>query len=143
MSAIVWVSAAVPGCRDLWRDQSPGWFRRSLATVASLLYWSQGVLGRRHCFVAELGTVRSVQLPPRFRAYSLGRTDGRSAGTLAWAATLMNPDAIGNYQTFDMSRSLQMGTDATTPRTSDLRPLWITPQLAASGCKRSDARTLG
>jgi hypothetical protein len=95
--------------------------------------WRRGFVAL--CLLAVLGmVVGAVALLPNLELFRLNArprfdridwwqlTWKRPVILLPWVLSALNPDAVGNYQTFDMLRGLgKFGTAATSPTMSDVR----------------------
>ena len=143
--AIVWTSAATFVLTALWQKKRECWIRESL--------WAVGLF-------SVLGlTVSAIALWPNLELFALNtrsrfdRVDWiamvwkRPVALVPYVASMLNPDSVGNYQTYDIVRGLgAVGTTATTPSMSDLRVYTglIAVMLAVIGLRvRGDAKALG
>ena len=143
-AAIVWLSAASFAVTAAWRGQRPRFVRRAVAVMAgfSLLGVAIGAVA-----LAPNLELLAHNVRPRFVQIDwLALFWKRPVLLIPWTAALLNPDAIGNYQTFDLLRGLgQLGTAATTPVMSDVRVYCglIAVVLAILGWRvKGDARAL-
>lgn len=144
-SAIVELSAASFTAAAAWRRQRARFVRSSLATIAAF-----SVLGLA---VGAIALFPNLEL---FAHNARGRFNRVNWWQLTWkrplgivpaAAAIVNPDAIGNYQTFDIARVLgTVGSEATTPKQEDLRVYCGLTALLLAGLGlrgRSEARNFG
>jgi len=143
--AIVGVSAGVFALAILWRNCRPRFFSTSFKMLAIL-----GILGILIAGISLVPNLELLQLNDRARFNQVDwweLTWKRPVALLPWLAALINPDSIGNYQTFDMMRVLgKIGTAATSPGMTDLRVYCGLPLLALAFLglrKRGNARLAG
>jgi len=119
-AAIVWMSAIGFFGWMLWQQKKGKWIREFAPAVAVFSLLGLALAAVTLWPNLEL-FARNVR--PRFHQIDYAMLFfKRPAAIIPWLASLVNPDSVGNYQTFDLPRALgPMGSAATNPSMADLR----------------------
>ena len=144
-AAIVWVSAASFAVASSWRRQRRHFWTRSLGAIVVMT-----MLGLVVGAIALLPNLELFAHNARERFNHIDwwqLTWKRPLALFPATAAMLNPDVIGNYRTFDITRALgNLGSEATMPKMEDLRVYCglAAVVLAVLGCRvHGDAKFLG
>ena len=144
-AAIVWVSAASFAAAVSWRRQRRRFWAQTFGAVVVMT-----TLGLAVGAIALLPNLELLAHNARGRFNHIDwwqLTWKRPLALFPAVAAMFNPDVIGNYRTFDITRVLgTLGSEATMPKMEDLRVYCglVALVLAMLGCRASgDVKFLG